>query len=152
MDSQIYLPQSEKLNIGYLSHAFDNKSECYKLFWFQAIIRKVAAGQTEITFDELVDDMIADAWYMVTEYHLNLGPRDNLEAAVNYIYNLRGFRPSEKKEVILDFLQNRKMRDHRLETKRVWITEDVREDRNKKWLNVLLERFNCSTSCGTNKK
>lgn len=106
MDSQIYLPQSEKLNIGYLSHAFDNKSECYKLFWFQAIIRKVAAGQTEITFDELVDDMIADAWYMVTEYHLNLGPRDNLEAAVNYIYNLRGFRPSEKKEVILDFLQN----------------------------------------------
>jgi hypothetical protein len=96
--------------------------------------------------------MIADAWYMVTEYHLNLGPRDNLEAAVNYIYNLRGFRPSEKKEVILDFLQNRKMRDHRLETKRVWITEDVREDRNKKWLNVLLERFNCSTSCGANKK
>ena len=116
------------------------------MFWFQAIIRKVAAGQTEITFDELVDDMIADAWYMVTEYHLNLGPRDNLEAAVNYIYNLRGFRPSEKKEVILDFLQNRKMRDHRLETKRVWITEDVREDRNKKWLNVLLERFNCSVT------
>ena len=106
MDSQIYLPQSEKLNIGYLSHAFDNKSECYKLFWFQAIIRKVAAGQTEITFDELVDDMIADAWYMVTEYHLNLGPRDNLEAAVNYIYKLKGFRPAEKKEVILDVLQN----------------------------------------------
>ena len=49
-------------------------------------------------------------------------------------------------------LVNRKMRGHRLETKRVWITEDVREDRNKKWLNVLLERFNCSTSCGTNKK
>lgn len=49
-------------------------------------------------------------------------------------------------------LVNRKMRDHRLETKRVWITEDVREDRNKKWLNVLLERFNCSTSCGANKK
>ena len=90
MDSQIYLPQSEKLNIGYLSHAFDNKSECYKLFWFQAIIRKVAAGQTEITFDELVDDMIADAWYMVTEYHLNLGPRDNLEAAV-WQGNMRSF-------------------------------------------------------------
>lgn len=27
MDSQIYLPRSEKLNIGYLSHAFDNKND-----------------------------------------------------------------------------------------------------------------------------
>ena len=24
---------------------------------------------------QLIDDMIANAWYMVTEYHLNLGPR-----------------------------------------------------------------------------
>jgi len=26
--------------------------------------------------EELIDDMIANAWYMVTEYHLNLGPRN----------------------------------------------------------------------------
>ena len=29
--------------------------------------------------------MIADAWYMVTEYHPNLGPKDTLEAVVNLI-------------------------------------------------------------------
>ncbi len=35
------LPYSEELNIGYLSRLFDNTSNCYKFFWFQAIIRKL---------------------------------------------------------------------------------------------------------------
>ena len=30
--------------------------------------------------------MIADVWYRVSEYHLNLGPKDNLEGLVKYIY------------------------------------------------------------------
>ena len=68
------LPKSEQLNIASLSRLFDNKAECYKLFWFQAILNHVCNGQQEIRFEELIDDMIANAWYMVTEYHLNLGP------------------------------------------------------------------------------
>ena len=73
------LPKSDQLNIASLSRLFDNKSECYKLFWFQAILGFVCDGKQEIRFEELIDEMIADAWYMVTEYHLNLGPRDTLE-------------------------------------------------------------------------
>ena len=68
------LPKSEQLNIASLSRLFDNKAECYKLFWFQAILNHVCKGQQEIRFEELIDDMIANAWYMVTEYHLNLDP------------------------------------------------------------------------------
>jgi hypothetical protein len=68
------LPKSEQLNIASLSRLFDNKAECYKLFWFQAILNHVCKGQQEIRFEELIDDMITNAWYMVTEYHLNLGP------------------------------------------------------------------------------
>ena len=64
------LPKSEQLNIASLSRLFDNKAECYKLFWFQAILNHVCKGQQEIRFEELIDDMIANAWYMVTEYHL----------------------------------------------------------------------------------
>ncbi|MBO4229056.1 MAG: hypothetical protein J5938_01740 [Clostridia bacterium] len=60
-----------------------------KLFWFQAILKHVCRGQQEISFEELIDDMIANAWYMVTEYHLNLCPRDTLEKAVNYISSIR---------------------------------------------------------------
>ena len=77
------LPYSDKLEIKYFNRLFDNTSECYKFFWFQAILTKVLAGQEAISYEELVDEMIADAWYMVTEYHLRLGPKDTLERLVN---------------------------------------------------------------------
>ena len=79
------LPYSDELEVPYLSRLFDNTSECYKFFWFQAIITKISEGKKEISYEELVDEMIADAWYMVTEYHLNLGPRDTLESLVHYV-------------------------------------------------------------------
>ena len=95
------LPYSDGLEIQYLNRLFDKTSECYKFFWFKAIITKIQEGKDIITYEELVNEMIADAWYMVTEYHLNLGPRDNLEKLVNYIRSISGFKTSEKKEIIL---------------------------------------------------
>ena len=102
------LPFSEELNIGYLSRLFDNTTNCYKFFWFQAILRKVDRNKNRFTFNELIDEMIADAWYMVTEYHLRLGPlgiTDNLEEVVKYIYQNYQMMPSEKREKVLDFLR-----------------------------------------------
>lgn len=100
------LPQDDSLEIAYLSHLFDNMSECYKLFWFQAIINLVSEGKTIITYDELVNEMVADAWYMVSEYRLNLGPADTLEALVHYIHQTSGMKTNEKKETILTYLEN----------------------------------------------
>ncbi len=102
------LPYSDELNIGFLNRLFDNTSNCYKFFWFQAILRRVDREHHIFTFEELIDEMIADAWYMVTEYHLRLGPlgiTDNLEEVVKYIHEKYGFLSSEKREKILDFLQ-----------------------------------------------
>lgn len=100
------LPYSDSLEIGYLCRLFDNTSECYKFFWFQAILTKITEGKTSVTFEELVDEMIADAWYMVSEYHLNLGPKDNLETVVQHIHKITGMKPSEKKGNILSYLSN----------------------------------------------
>lgn len=100
------LPYSDQLNIAALSRLFDNKSECYKLFWFQAILGEVCAGKSAVLYEDLIDEMIADAWYMVTEYHLNLGPRDTLEKTVDYIYQTTGMLPSVKKQDILIWLKN----------------------------------------------
>ena len=102
------IPYSEELNIGYLSKLFENTTNCYKFFWFQAILRKMDGVRSRFTFDELINEMIADAWYMVTEYHLRLGPlgiTDNLEEVVKYIHEKYGFAPAEKREKILEFLQ-----------------------------------------------
>lgn len=100
------LPYSEKLSINYLSKLFDKKSESYKLFWFQAIVNKVISGKQELTYNELVDEMVADAWYMVSEYKLNLGPFDKLEALVHYVKQISNMKTSEKKENIIRFLEN----------------------------------------------
>ena len=106
---QLPHPENEKLNIGYLSRLFENTTNCYKFFWFQAILNRLDGENNRFTFDELINEMIADAWYMVTECHLRLGPvgvKDNLEEAVKYIYSNYGFLSSEKKEKILEFLRN----------------------------------------------
>ncbi len=99
------LPYSDKLNIPAFSQLFMKKSECYKLFWFQAILGKVCAGEVDISYEDLIDEMIADAWYMVCEYHLNLGPKDNLERVVNHIHKTTGILPSVKKRDILNWLK-----------------------------------------------
>ena len=100
------LPESDGLRIEYFGHLFDNTSECYKMFWFQVIVEKILAGQTSASYEEIIDEMITDAWYMVAEYHLNLGPRDNLEFAVNRLVEISGFKASEEKPVLLAYIRN----------------------------------------------
>lgn len=73
------LPGSQQVNTASLARIFDNKSESYKLFWFKAILHEVSQGKDEITFRTLIERMIVDAWYMVSEYRLDLGPSDTLE-------------------------------------------------------------------------
>ena len=76
----------------------------------------ISKGRDEFTYEELIDEMIADAWYMVTEYHLNLGPNDTLEKAVNRVREISGMLPSEKKEKVLEYLRNcedRQVRDYK---------------------------------------
>ena len=39
------LPYSDNINTGNLARLFDNTSECYKLFWFKAIVTAVGDKQ-----------------------------------------------------------------------------------------------------------
>lgn len=99
------LPSDASLEVGRLSRIFDNMSECYKIFWFQAILTKACEGRRRFTFNELINQMIVDAWYMVSEYKLNLGPADTLEALVHFVYESSGLKSSEKEENILKLLE-----------------------------------------------
>ncbi len=100
------LPYSENLNIERLGRLFDKMSESYKLFWFQAIVNKVISGKETLTYNELINEMIADSWYMVSEYKLNLGPSDTLETLVHYIFEISGMKTSEKKSDIHNYLEH----------------------------------------------
>ena len=109
--NNMQLPYSEELNIGQLSRIFDNTTKCYKFLWFYAIVQKSDNNHRSFTYDELVNEMIAFAWYMVTEYHLRLGPlgtTEGLEEVVMYIYDHYNFCSSEKRVKIIEFLQSTK--------------------------------------------
>lgn len=117
------LPYSETIDIKYLARLFDKKSESYKLFWFLAIVNMVSDGKSYLTYNELIDEMVADSWYMVTEYRLNLGPSDTLEALVKYIYEISGFKTDEKRDNILSYLN--RCNDKKVAAMKRIITQNV---------------------------
>ena len=64
-------------------------SYCYKFYWLEAIVNLISEDVRETTFNEIIDEMICNAWYSVREFHIHLsglGPngevRDGLERAV----------------------------------------------------------------------
>ncbi len=79
------LPYSEKINVAQLAQLFNNMSESYKIFWFRAIFKVILDRRTSVSYGELINNMIIDAWYKVSEYKLNLGPSDNLERLILYV-------------------------------------------------------------------
>lgn len=77
------------LDIEGFSHMMKDPSYCYKFYWLEAIVRLIAEGVKETTFDAVIDEMICNAWYSVREFHIHLSGmqadgqvRDGLERAV----------------------------------------------------------------------
>ena len=58
------LPYDEKLNIGYLSQLFKTTTNCYKFFWFKAILKLLSEDKTTLSYDEIINEMIIDYPYM----------------------------------------------------------------------------------------
>lgn len=102
----VYLPNTNQMDTRTLGRLFDNMSESYKIFWFQAIINRIHEGELLISFDSLINEMIADGWYMVTEYKLNLGPSDTLEKVIITAFDKVQLKSSEKKTIIIDTLNS----------------------------------------------
>ena len=97
-------PSDNRLKINELSRIFDKKTESYKLFWFGSLLSNILNGKTIISFNELINDMIATAWYMVSEYHLNLGPSDTMEKLILSLDGITPLKPSDSKDNIISYL------------------------------------------------
>ena len=102
----VYLPEGD-VSIHALARLFGNTTECYKFFWFKALFEEVLKQEGEsvvLTYAEIVNHMICDAWYMVTEFHLSLGPSDTLEKLVLYIQSKEAFPSNVKRNELLYYL------------------------------------------------
>ena len=54
-------------------------SYCYKFYWLEAIVKLISRDVEETTFNELIDEMIVNAWYSVCEFHIHLSGIQNGE-------------------------------------------------------------------------
>lgn len=86
-----------RLDIKGFSRMMKDPSYCYKFYWLEAIVQLILEGRTEASYDEVIDEMIANAWYSVLEFHIHLSGiwgdgevRDNLEKAVIKLKDLSG--------------------------------------------------------------
>ena len=80
---------SNSLDMEGFSRMMKDPSYCYKFYWLEAIVQVVSRGVTETTFDEIINEMICNAWYSVREFHVHLSGlpadgivKDALERAV----------------------------------------------------------------------
>lgn len=91
MDQVLHLDivYENNLDTDKFARMFNNKAQSYKFYWFEAILNLSVASQNDLTFDEIINEMICEAWHTVTHYHLRLGPTVNgnaenfLEHAIN---------------------------------------------------------------------
>ena len=94
------------LDVESFSLMMKNPSYCYKFYWLEAIVHLISEDVTETTFDEIIDEMIANAWYSVLEFHIHLSGmventvRDGLERAVLLLQQLSGLPGNASKTEI----------------------------------------------------
>ncbi len=86
---QLEIVYENNLDTDKFARMFNNKAQSYKFYWFEAILNLTVASDKDLTFEEIIDEMICEAWHTVTHYHLRLGPTVNgnaenfLEHAIN---------------------------------------------------------------------
>lgn len=87
------------------SRMLDDLTQSYKLYWLEAIV-KLSTSNSVLTFEDVINEMIYNAWYTVSSYHLHLGPFINgipssyLELAVNEIEKRMGTQTGDSPEKI----------------------------------------------------
>ena len=91
------------LDIEGFSLMMKNPSFCYKFYWLEAIVDLISEGITETTFNEVINEMIANAWYSVLEFHIHLSGivlgevKDGLERAVLKLSDISGLSSNASK-------------------------------------------------------
>jgi hypothetical protein len=99
------------LDVKGFSLMMKNPSFCYKFYWLEALVQIVNEGRTETTFDEIIDRMIVNAWYSVTQFHIHLSGfvlgdvKDGLEKTVIKLQSITDLQPNADKDQLLRALK-----------------------------------------------
>ena len=100
------------LDIEGFSHMMKDPSYCYKFYWLEGIVRLLSEGVQCTTFDTVINEMIASAWYSVREFHIHLSGlqvdgqvRDGLERAILTLTELSDLPSNASRVEILNAIR-----------------------------------------------
>ena len=95
-DLNIDVKYYNNLDVDGFSQMLKDPSYCYKFYWLEAIVKLISRGIVQTTFNDIIDEMICNAWYTVLEFHVHLSglllgeSRDALELAIIELQRLSG--------------------------------------------------------------
>jgi hypothetical protein len=114
------------LDIEGFSRMMKDPSFCYKFYWLEAIVQLISENKKKATYEEIINEMISNAWYSVLEFHLHLSGlfgggeiKDNLEKAVNRLKVLcelpNNASKVEIKNKLAEFSDDKELRGYKME-------------------------------------
>lgn len=109
------------LDVEGFSQMLKDPSYCYKFYWLEAIVKLISRDVVETSFNDIIDEMICNAWYTVLEFHVHLSgfllgePRDALELAIIKLQGLSGLRADADADSIRNEIRNydKELRDYK---------------------------------------
>lgn len=90
---------SNQLDITKFERLISNNAQGYKFYWLEAIMQIMKTGEREISFDDIINEMIWEAWRTVTHFHLRLGPTVNGNAENFLEHAIRILNSCAQKEI-----------------------------------------------------
>jgi len=95
------LPIQKDISTFHLAQVFNNTSATYKFYWLISILEIHANKQEkQITFNEIITRMIANAWYPIHYFRLSFGMQDKLSDNIKEIQTLTNLPIDANKENI----------------------------------------------------
>ena len=140
------------LNIEGFSRMMNDPSYCYKFYWLEAIVQLISEDKKEATYDEIINEMISNAWYSVVEFHIHLSGiwgngdvKDSLENAVKKLHELTDLKSNASKVEIKNKI---KEFDKELHKEKITLTQNVPYKALSGFANKGSEKIDLNSSAG----
>lgn len=140
------------LDMEGFSRMMQSPSYCYKFYWLEAIVKLISENKEEVSYHEIIDEMIANAWYSVLEFHVHLSGlwadgeiRDNLEKAVLKLHRLSHLPANASKIEIKNQIQRF---EKELHPEKMFLTQNVPYKALSGFANKGEERIDLNSSAG----
>lgn len=154
IDYQLHIDSGyyNTLDIEGFSRMMKDPSHCYKFYWLEAIVQLISEDRKEASYDEIINEMISNAWYSVLEFHVHLSGiwgdgeiKDSLEKAVLKLHKLSDLSSNASKVEIKNKIVEY---NKELHGEKMTLTQNVPYKALSGFANRYSERIDLNSSAG----